>query len=72
MCRHVEVSEWKNSDGRGNGYSVRFIEVGHEMTTTHELESQELDVTMMRRIELWINYSEYWNDADALKKPEVE
>ena len=67
MCRRVEVSEWSDSDGRGNGYSVKFIEVGHEFTTTHEFESKELDQTMMRRMILWINFSEYWNDKDALK-----
>lgn len=68
MGKSVEISEWSNSDGRGNGYSVRFIDTGYKFTTTHEFETKELDSIMMRRIELWINYSEYWNDEDALKR----
>jgi hypothetical protein len=70
MHRRIEVSEWSNSDGRGNGYSVRFIDIGHQFTTTHEFEVEELDSTMMRRMTLWINLSEYWNDEDALKNLE--
>ena len=70
MRRYIEVSEWSNCDGRGNGFSVKFIDNWSEYKTTYEFEVKELDQKMMRRMTLWINYSEYWNDEEVLMRGE--
>ena len=59
--RYIKITEHEPC-----AYNVIFIETGHPCETHYIWYTKELDNEIIKRIEAFMNFSQYWNAADLI------